>query len=235
MSHRHPDDAEVGLTEKGEDRHSRIYKAIRERISLLVYAPGTVLREGELAAEFQVSRTPIRRVLQKLHYQGLTDVRNGIGTIVKDIDLKTMKEIYDLRMHLAEMMGVLSPCQITAENLNALESLLDDVKKLKKKQNFEGYARLCNSLEEIMISMIGSAPLREITDILYYRVSRIWFTFLPYLNWKEVVSNQEAEIIAIIDAVKRGDLMGVGQIRRIHLHSILTQISKYLTNQPAIT
>jgi DNA-binding GntR family transcriptional regulator len=217
--------------ENTETRHLRIYKEIRERISLLKYTPGTVLSETELAHEFEVSRTPIRRVLQRLHHEGLTEVRNGIGTIVKDIDLKTLKEIYDLRMHLAELMGELSPTEFTKSQLDTLRQLLKDAKALKKQQDYEAYARLCNSLEDVILTMIGSTPLREITDILYYRVSRIWFTFLPHLKWKELVGFQEEEIASMIEAVKMNDLKGVGQIRRLHLHGILTYLSNYLTNQ----
>ena len=214
--------------ENTEQRHLRIYKAIRERISLLQYAPGTVLSEVELAKEFDVSRTPIRRVLQRLHYEGLTEVRNGVGTIVKDIDIKTLKEIYDLRMHLAELMGELSPTEFTDSQLKALQQLLKQAKALRGTHDYEAYARVCNDLEEVVLSMIGSAPLREITDMLYYRVSRIWFTFLPHLVWKEMVTFQEKEISSMIDAVKRNDIKGVGQIRRIYLHGILTYLSNYL-------
>jgi len=84
------------------ERFNRIYKAIRERISLLEYAPGAVLNEGLLAQEFGVSRTPIRSVLQRLSYEGLVTTRNGIGTIVTEVDVKTFKDIYALRMRLAE-------------------------------------------------------------------------------------------------------------------------------------
>ena len=217
--------------ESTEQRHLRIYKEIRERISLLKYTPGAVLSETELASEFEVSRTPIRRVLQRLHHEGLTEVRNGVGTIVKDIDLKTLKEIYDLRMHLAELMGELSPTEFTRQQSDTLRQLLKDAKALKKQLDYEAYARLCNNLEDVILTMIGSTPLREITDILYYRVSRIWFTFLPHLSWKEMVNFQEKEISAMIEAIQRNDLKGVGQIRRIHLHGILTYLSDYLTNQ----
>ncbi len=222
----------VPQQETTEQRHLRIYKAIRERISLLQYTPGTVLSEAELAGEFNVSRTPIRRVLQRLHYEGLTDVRNGVGTIVKDIDLKTFKEIYDLRMHLAELTGELSPAEFTREQLDTLKQLLKNAKALRSKKDYEAYGRLCNDLEEVILSMIGSAPLREVTDLLYYRVSRIWFTFLPHLDWKEMVGFQEKEISALIDAIKRNDIKGVGHIRRISLHGILTSVSQYLTNGP---
>lgn len=82
-----------------------------------------------------------------------------------------------------------------------------------------------------MLSFIGSAPLREITDLFYYRVSRIWLTFLPHLNWEDLLTNQEVEISSMIEAIKRGDLKGVGQIRRIHLNGILTQMGDYLTGR----
>jgi DNA-binding GntR family transcriptional regulator len=215
--------------ENTEQRHQRIYKMIRERISLLQYSPGTVLSEAELASEFKISRTPIRRVLQRLNYEGLTEIRNGVGTIVSDIDIKTLKEIYDLRMHLAELMGELSPREFIPEQRTELKRLLKGAKALKISYDYEGYARICNDLEEVVLSMIGSAPLREITDILYYRVSRIWFTFLPELNWKEMVNFQEQEISSLLDAVKRNDLKGVGQIRRYYLRGILKYLSNYLS------
>ena len=45
---------------------SHIYLEMRRRICLLDYQPGTRLNERELAAEFGISRTPMRDVLQKL-------------------------------------------------------------------------------------------------------------------------------------------------------------------------
>ena len=54
------------------DRHQRIYKTIRERISLLYYPPNTVIGETELAGEFNVSRTPIRRVFAAFAFRGIS-------------------------------------------------------------------------------------------------------------------------------------------------------------------
>ena len=52
------------------ERFERLYATIRERICLLEYAPLQRLSEEELAAEFKVSRTPIRRVLTRLEAEG---------------------------------------------------------------------------------------------------------------------------------------------------------------------
>ena len=48
------------------ERFERIYNTIRDRICLIEYEPGARLGEEELAREFGVSRTPVRRVLARL-------------------------------------------------------------------------------------------------------------------------------------------------------------------------
>lgn len=90
------------------------------------------------------------------------------------INYVILKETYDLRMHLAELMGELSPTEFNNSQLGRLQELLQCAKALKIQPDFEAYARLCNDLEDVILAMIGSTPLRQITDILYYRVSRIW-------------------------------------------------------------
>lgn len=215
--------------EKSADRYQRIYKCIRERICLLYYPPGTGLNESELAAEFHVSRTPLRRVLQQLNHEGLLITRNGVGTIVTDINMKTFKDIYVLRMLLAEAMGRLSPEQATDKHVEAVTGLIERAESLKTSRDVEEYARIANDLEELLVDLIGSEPLKEITDMLYYRVSRIWFTFLPHLDWGSVIDSQLDEMTKIRDALGHNDIQAVGQIRRYHLEGILKRISVYIS------
>ncbi len=219
--------------ETSGDRHNRIYRTIRERISLLIYPPNSVIGETELAGEFKVSRTPIRRVLQRLHFEGLVDIRTGVGTVVTDIDLKTMKEVYDLRMYLTELSAELSPSEIEAVHIDAMENLLVRAENLHGRRDAMGYARLCNDLHELLISLIGSVPLREISDNLYYRSARIWISMLPNLDWNQIVTDQVLETSEMLAAMKRNDLRGMVQVRRFYLHCVLTRISDYLQGNNA--
>ena len=214
-------------TASGE-RFGRIHAEVRKRICLLDFPPGTVLSEVALAEEFGVSRTPIRRVLQKLEFEGLVQIKNGVGTIVTDIDLKTFKEIYDFRMRLSELISELAPVTVTAEHLVQMDGLIDRAKNLGEKQDVRAYGQLANDLQETLSGMTGSAPLRETIDLFYFRVARIWFTFLPKLDWNEIVSAQLAELTEMRDAMARNDLRGAGQVRSLHLHGILARISRFL-------
>ena len=214
--------------ETTEERQRRMYESIRERISILQYPPGMMLNESILANEFGVSRTPLRRVLQQLGYEGLVEIRNGVGTIVTDIDMKTFKDIYDLRILLAESMGALSPKWITEQHKEKMQLFIDRAEALRGKQEVEGYAMLCNDLEALLTSLIGSKPLREMTDLLYYRVARIWYMFLPNFEWDEVVNELVAELHGMADAIETNDVAAVGKVRVVYLRWMLKKISRYI-------
>ena len=211
------------------ERFNRIHKTIRERISLLEYAPGTVLNEGLLAQEFGVSRTPVRSVLQRLNYEGLVTTRNGVGTIVTEVDVKTFKDIYALRMRLAEDMSVLSPLAPKPEVLEELRRLHARAEELgKAAPDYKAYARLCNALHEQLLELSGNMVLREINDLLYYRAARVWLAFLPNIDWKEELQTLESEIADTIRALELEDMRGAGNVRRQYLYMILKTISRYI-------
>lgn len=213
------------------NRFERIYETIRERICVLEYAPGTLLNEGQLAEEFGVSRSPIRNVLQRLNYEGLLETRNGVGTIVSEVDIKTFKDIYELRMRLAEMMGDLSSADPTPAATEAVKNLRRRAESLRDDaQDFTAYARLCNELHEIIIGHIDNDALREITDLLYYRAARTWLIYLHHLDWREEMEILRHECSEILFAMEIGDMRGVGNARRQFLFMTLSRISRYLTH-----
>ncbi|MFD1510518.1 GntR family transcriptional regulator [Lacimonas salitolerans] len=67
-------------------RADDIADAIRKRICLQPQDEQSLLLEGVLADEFGVSRTPVRQALQRLAYEGLIDVRTGVGSVVSPLD-----------------------------------------------------------------------------------------------------------------------------------------------------
>lgn len=65
-----------------------IADALRKRICLEPPTASPVLHEQTLAAEFSVSRTPVRQALQRLAYERLVEVRSGVGTVVSPLELE---------------------------------------------------------------------------------------------------------------------------------------------------
>ncbi|WP_119300627.1 GntR family transcriptional regulator [Dongia deserti] len=209
------------------ERFERIYKAIRDRICLLEYQPGERLAEEELAREFHVSRTPIRRVLSRLESEGLLESRHGVGTFVTDVDIDSLAQVFRLRMELAELIGKLDPIPRSEEDLARVRSLVARCDKLLKKPDPKAYARLNMDFFQELGAMVGNAPLREISERLYYLTTRIWLKSVPHLNLPDEIEVFRREMADILQAMEVGDLEAVGHIRRSHISMSVKRMKRY--------
>ena len=209
------------------ERFERIYKSIRDRICLLEYQPGERLGEEELAREFHVSRTPIRRVLSRLEGEGLLESRHGVGTFVTDVDIDSLAQVFQLRMELAELLGKLDPIPRSEDDLARVRALLVRCDKLLKKPDPKAYARLNMDFFQELGAMVGNAPLREISERLYYLTTRIWLKSVPHLNLPDEITVFRREMADILQAMEVGDLEAVGHIRRSHISMSVKRMKRY--------
>ncbi len=94
--------------------------ALRERIYAGDYAPGAILRQEHIAAEFGISRTPLREALRVLERDGLVIHLPGRGVRVASADLTRLIDAYAVREVLdgvAARFAVVSvdlPCRATS-------------------------------------------------------------------------------------------------------------------------
>lgn len=86
-------------------RADDIADAIRKRICLQPQDGPYLLLEGVLAGEFGVSRTPVRQALQRLAYEGLIEVRTGVGSVVNPMD--KAQRMSHFRVH-GELLGLVA-------------------------------------------------------------------------------------------------------------------------------
>lgn len=205
-----------------------IYKTIRERVCLLQYPPGEMLSENALAAEFAISRTPMRRILRLLEFEGLVLSRQGVGTLVTTVDLKSLKEVYMLRIKLAELIGELSPTPSAEGDLAVLDRLLERLQTMSEKRDYEALGRINMEFNDALVRFISNLALRDISDRLYYQTARVWPQILPDMDWTEEVDYMATEIRQIAEALRQGDMRRVGQTRRDHISMSLSRIQRYL-------
>lgn len=209
------------------ERFERIYGMIRDRICLVDYVPGMRLAEEDLAKEFGVSRTPIRRVLSRLEAEGLLESKHGVGTFVTTIDSDNLMQLYQFRMELAELIGKLDPIPRSAEDLERVRAILADCRELLDTPDQRRLAQVNMQFFQELASMIGNAPLREISERLYYQTHRIWLTSIPNLNLRDEILAFSREVGEILSAMEVGDLEAVGYIRRSHISMSVTRMKKF--------
>lgn len=211
-----------------------IYARLRERISLLDYPPGTVLSENRLADEFGVSRTPIRQVLHRLEFEGLVSIRRGVGSLVTSIDVRYLKQVYDLRVKLIDVIADLDPAAIDERDIVRIDALRDEVRALRGRRDPRALALAYLEFNRAVTRAIGNEPLREIADRLYHQTSRLWTDALPALTWEHEVDAVEREIDDTLLALRAGDMRAVADVRKRHMVDCIARVGAYLGRFDAV-
>lgn len=81
-------------------RTQYVLEAVKHRILTGQLAPGQPLVETELAAQFAVSKTPVREALKTLAGTGLVVMSQYKGATVRTVDAAMAQEVYDVRLLL---------------------------------------------------------------------------------------------------------------------------------------
>ena len=201
------------------DRFIHIHEIIRERITMLDYPPGMRLSETALAEEFGVSRTPLRRVLARLEDEGLLQSQHGVGTMVTDVDIDELAQVYRLRMELMVLVTAMSPALLTQKHVEAFRMLHARALDLRKAPSARAFAALDRDMFLQLLSLSDNRPLQEMSERLYFRTARIW---LQAITASTVDLEREAEIYChetadILFALEAGNLDAVGHMRRAHI------------------
>jgi len=209
----------------------RILEIIRDRICLLQYRPGVIIREGALAVEFEISRTPIREILQKLKSAGLVETRNGVGTIVSERTLDEIKQIYQIRLRLASLIGELTPNDCQPEDIAIIEALLERAQAVVKKFDARKYWQINHEAHFAIGRLIGNAPLSEMWDRYYFQVASFWYQVIE-AEPLDVSKSLVRELEDLREAMARNDVAAIGYIERNYISYGYNRVLAIYGEQP---
>jgi DNA-binding GntR family transcriptional regulator len=85
--------------------------------------PGQQLEENALAAQFNVSRTPVRDALRQLGSTGLVEVRPHRGVRVADIDVSLLEELFEAQTEVEAVCAQLTALRSNATDRRQLQLL----------------------------------------------------------------------------------------------------------------
>ncbi|MTI58763.1 MAG: GntR family transcriptional regulator [Firmicutes bacterium] len=103
--------------------NERVYSRIKEAIINGNLKSGTKINLNELAEKFGTSKTPIRQALNRLSYEGITEVIPRSGTYVKEYTVEDIEKIFQIRSALEELAIGLVIKRITANNIKKLKEI----------------------------------------------------------------------------------------------------------------
>ncbi len=100
-----------------------VYGELRRRLMAGAYVPGERLREEPIAAEFSVSRTPVRAAIDRLETDGLVKREGRRGALVLGWHERDINEVFELRLLLEPFAAESAALHASAEQIDEMERI----------------------------------------------------------------------------------------------------------------
>ena len=156
--------------------NERIYDKLKRKILFLDLQPGETIDEKKIAAEFKVSRTPIREVLQRLEWEGLVDIIPR-GTIsVASLEYNKIKSTYFMRVHVEGLAGKLAAAYGKPMHVVRIKAVLEQITGIGGEYTPRLLIDFDAAFREILYEATGNAVLKEVSDKLYEQTVRVWLS-----------------------------------------------------------
>ena len=95
--------------------------ALEEAIVSGELAPGTVLRQEQVSAQYSVSRTPVREALRRMSALGLVSFEANRGFRVRTLSRQEMWEAFLVRAELESLITGIAAAKMTKADLDELD------------------------------------------------------------------------------------------------------------------
>lgn len=178
----------------------KAYKEIRNRIYYNHIKPGDLIKESVIAEELGISRTPVREAIRMLASEDVIEVREGVGTYVKMLSFKDIRDIFEVRKALEVIAAKTAIHRITEDDLNELEDLfrklsenLDDCKLTK-----EEFTDADMKVHELIFNRCDNNYAKGIFEEIKLKIKQYQYLSYECLNNSRESISQHSEMLNLI-------------------------------------
>ena len=216
------DEPTAGAAADAAARTRRMYERIVSSFAEHRLAPGTRLREERLAELFEVSRTQVRQVLQRLEHEGLVERKPRRGAVVITPSREDTAEIFEAR-RLIEPWLVERVCRRCAKkDLAGIKRIVREERQAHDTGDRRSAVRLSGEFHRALAALAGNGPLAKSMDELTVR------TCLAILANQAPTGStcRHDEHEQIISAIEQGEARRAMRLMHEHLEHIEASLAE---------
>jgi DNA-binding GntR family transcriptional regulator len=193
-------------------RAGAVAAELRQLIKTGEIAPGTHLRQAEVAERFGVSTTPVREAFVALAREGLVrqDAHRGVVVFVPSVE--ELAEIYEIRAVLEPLATEIAAKKLTEDDLAALDRIVEEMRDAEPRR----YLELNRELHGRIYAAAGRPRLIEM--IAGLREAAANYISMNVTQYDERYREQvQAEHEGIVEALRHGTPKQAARAIRDHL------------------
>ncbi|WP_101842689.1 GntR family transcriptional regulator [Halobacillus sp. Marseille-P3879] len=203
----------------------RAYQILRLAIRNLKLLPGKTILEREIAEVLGMSRTPVREALIRLQTEGVVNLIPRKGFEIEPIEAKDLREIYEVVEMLEGLAAKLSTHTINDEELNELETLIEQQEQAINENDLSEWARLDNLFH---FKIIGYAENNRLSNVIEVHADQLYRARLITINKRPLPFQSIVEHRAIVACMRASDGEAAQVSMQSHRKRARNEILKFL-------
>lgn len=177
----------------------RIYRAVVNAVMSHRLPPGTRLGEADFCELYQVSRTTVRKALQRLAHDHIIELRPNRGAVVASPSPGEARDVFAARRALEREIVPLVVKNATPASLRAIRAAMEAEEQARSKGDRASWIRLGGEFHLLLAELSGNAVLHRFMSELVSRCSLI--IALYETPGAPMCGNDEhGDLIALIEA-----------------------------------
>jgi DNA-binding GntR family transcriptional regulator len=203
-----------------------VCERIRSQILSGELKPGAKLTEQDLAAEFDVSRTPIREAIRQLEVERLVSRTPFVGVTVTQLRPQEVIELLEIREVLEGLVARLATRRMDSLHLQRLKKALQQLAGSARRNDVATYLDQALAFRRVLVECCGSATLSEQVLAIENRL-RLTGSRTALLPGRMEAAIQEHE--KLLAAIARGDAEGAERLNRERIRHIRDAVEKSIS------
>lgn len=194
------------------NKKQQCYDFLKHRILTLEIEPGTVLDETELALEYELSRTPLREIFQRLAGEGYLNLEDNRSSKVSSMDIHRMRNFFQTAPLIYSSVARLSAENANDAQIKQLKAIQKMFIQACKKGDVVEMSMQNHAFHEMLGEMSGNPYLKPSLQRLLIDHTRMSQMFFRAKNEKEKVmvgtaSHHHDEMIEAIEKRSPADIV----------------------------
>ncbi|UZJ80543.1 GntR family transcriptional regulator [Fictibacillus sp. KU28468] len=211
---------------QSETLAEQAYREIKQAIIEGRFSPGEHLPEEAIASMLGISRTPLKKAIEKLSYEGLVDLRSGKIARVAEYTPNDIENFLQLRV-LLEPFNVeqIVRIPISEEKMSELVELVEEQKKAIEDNDLYQFIQLDAEFHLSLAKLNSNQKLQQFIEQLNNNLHRRYLILSKTLEYGSKTAYEEH--VSILKALQKGNPEEAGRAMKTHIQNVENRIRGY--------
>lgn len=205
----------------------RAYDYVKNQIVTLGYRPGQFINDTQIAAELEISRTPVREAFHRLENEGLLVNEARRGWRVYSLSLEDIHEIFDVKEVVEGMIARRAAQCDDAALREKLQQAVEQMCAASEAGDSEAWLQADFALHEVLFEMVNNERAYRIVTNLNDQWHRVR---IGYVAMQARMRESSVEHKTFVAAILEGDPERAEHLMREHLNKVRQELVRLLVN-----